>query len=431
MQTALALGQTDEPKAGAVLAANAVKPQIEHWVARAVSTSALPHARTIATQMIDQIQSITNAQNDSWTGLLADVLKTARTNNDDLSGQIADVLTRQVGDLDSKLKLASFFSDALKSDTKNGPNITRALEPLYQEAVVQIRDDDANEQQRCRAMSLIGLGIASPESERELLVSLISPTSPPQVQKEAISYLTGSSDTSAYEELLDRWPSMSKSVRDHCVSRMLERSAWSESLLTALEEKRISVSDLTATAREQLSRSGSRSMRVRADRLIKTSGSTEKQQLVRSYLSQFNAHRDRSNGAALFQKHCAVCHVPDAQGRATGASLENLSDRRDRVLVEAVLDPNRAVDPKYQNYLVQTSDDRSLSGVIEEEAGTSITLAHADGKRTSLNRSDIELMKNSGVSLMPEGLEEVLSPAALQDIIYYLQQGTSPEEAIK
>lgn len=280
-------------------------------------------------------------------------------------------------------------------------------------------------------MSLIGLGIASPDSERELLVSLITPASPPQVQKEAINQLTQSSDTSASDDLLDRWRSMSKSVRDHCVGRMLERSVWSESLLTALEAKRIGVSDLSATAREQLSRSGSRSMRVRADRLIKTSGSMQKQQLVRSYLSQFSANRDVANGAELFKKHCAVCHVPDSRGLATGASLENLSDRRDRVLVEAILDPNRAVDPKYQNYLVQTGDDRILSGVIEEEAGTSITLAHADGKRTTLNRSDIALMKNAGVSLMPEGFEELLSPAALQDIIYYLQRDISPEEAIK
>jgi len=280
-------------------------------------------------------------------------------------------------------------------------------------------------------MTLIGLGIAPPERERELLVSLITPASPPQVQKEAINHLTKSSDTSASEDLLERWQSMSKSVRDHCVSRMLERSAWCESLLTALEEKQIGVSDLSATAREQLSRSGSRSMRVRADRLIKTSGSMHKQQLVRAYLSQFDAQRDRTKGAELFKKHCAVCHVPDSQGRATGASLQNLSDRRDRVLVEAILDPNRAVDPKYQNYLIQTGDDRILSGVIEEEAGTSITLAHADGKRTTLNRSDIALMKAAGVSLMPEGFEELLSPAALQDIVYYLQQGISPEEALK
>jgi putative heme-binding domain-containing protein len=280
-------------------------------------------------------------------------------------------------------------------------------------------------------MSLIGLGIAPPESERELLVSLITPTSPPQVQKEAINHLTRSSDTSASEQLLDRWPSMSKSVRDHCVSRMLERTTWIESLLSALEQNRIGVSDLSAPAREQLSRTGSRSMRVRADRLIKASGSTEKQEIISAYLSQFDGRGDLSRGEALFKKNCAVCHVPDAQGRATGASLENLSDRRDRALVEAILDPNRAVDPKYQNYLVQTTDDRILAGVIEEEAGTSITLAHADGTRTTINRSEITLMKNSGVSLMPEGLEEALSPAALQDIVHYLQAGTSTEEVAK
>ncbi len=44
--------------------------------------------------------------------------------------------------------------------------------------------------------------------------------------------------------MIERWPSMSKSVRDHCVTKMLQRSPWTEQLLTALESKAIPVKDL-------------------------------------------------------------------------------------------------------------------------------------------------------------------------------------------
>ena len=71
--------------------------------------------------------------------------------------------------------------------------------------------------------------------------------------------------------------------------------------------------------------------------------------------------------------------------------------------------------------MIQTDDDRILVGAIEQEVGRSITLAHADGKRTTIRRQEIAQMKNSGVSLMPEGLEEVLGPTAMQDLIGYLQ----------
>ncbi len=165
-------------------------------------------------------------------------------------------------------------------------------------------------------------------------------------------------------------------------------------------------------------------MRVRAQRVTRTTGTVEKQALVRKYLAELSGKPNTQRGEALFQQHCAVCHVANAQGQAVGASLDNLTDRSDQALVTAILDPNRAVDPKYQSYVVQTDDDRILVGAIEQEAGQSITLAHADGKRTTIRRQEIEQMKNSGVSLMPEGLEDVLRPEAMQDLIGYLQSNS-------
>jgi len=50
-----------------------------------------------------------------------------------------------------------------------------------------------------------------------------------------------------------------------------------------------------------------------------------------------------------------------------------------------------------------------------------MTLAHADGKRTTIRREEIAEMKNSGVSLMPEGLQSVLPPHAMRDLVSYLQ----------
>jgi putative heme-binding domain-containing protein len=215
---------------------------------------------------------------------------------------------------------------------------------------------------------------------------------------------------------------MSKNVRDHCVSKMLERKSWTLQLLTALENKTIPVQDISTSARRQLAHTGSRSMRVRAVRVTRTTGSVEKQKLIRQYLSEIDGERDVTRGAALFKQHCAVCHVANDKGQAVGASLDNLTDRSDQALLTAILDPNRAVDPKYQSYVVLTDDERVLVGAIEEEAGQSITLAHADGKRSTIRRQEIQQLKNSGVSLMPEGLEEVLKPEAVSHLIEYLQQ---------
>ncbi len=376
-------------------------------------------------RLVSHIDSGKQSLNDVVQNLLSELLVTAQAGQINVLAEFGDVLADSRSELAAKLELASIFARSLKSGNNLQSDVQRQLGPLYQQAVGLIRDPEQPEGRRCSAMSLIGIGIAPEDRERELLVSLLSPNTPAEVQKQAIDCLTQNQDPSASGDLFDRWPAMSQSVRDHCVGRMLMRRSWSESLLGALESGRIAVSDLTAAARQQLVKSGTRSMRVRAERLVSVSGSIEKRELVQSYLSQLQSKRDSANGAALFKKHCAVCHVPDSEGRATGASLANLSDRSDRALVEAILDPNRAVEPKYQSYIIQTTDDRILAGAIEEEAGSSITLAHADGKRTTIHRSEIASMKNSGVSLMPEGFQEILPPEAVQDLIRYIQDGAA------
>jgi putative heme-binding domain-containing protein len=278
-----------------------------------------------------------------------------------------------------------------------------------------------DEQTRCESLQLVGIGIAPVDREASLLLDLLSPNAPVRVQLAAIDRLAVFADDDAIALLLQNWPTMTRPVRDHCVGRVLERRAWTEQLLDALENETIRVTDLSPAVQQQLRQTGSRSMKVRAQRLTRISGTAEKQELIHSYLLEINGPGDRIRGAAAFKQHCAVCHLADGGDQAVGASLNNLTDRSHAALLTAILDPNRAVDPKYLSYVIRTDDDRILVGVIEDEAGQSITLAHADGKRTTIRRDEIAEMKNTGVSLMPEGLQAVLPPDVMRDLVSYLQ----------
>jgi putative heme-binding domain-containing protein len=202
-------------------------------------------------------------------------------------------------------------------------------------------------------------------------------------------------------------------------------------VLSAIEGGVISVNELSAAARQQLLHSGSRSMMVRAQRLIESTGggAVEKQRLVERYLADFavgetadeGSEGEPHDGATLFAKHCGACHTPDDQGRTIGPSLANLTDRRDRSIVESVLDPNRAVEPRFQSYLIRTEDDELLVGGIENELAETITLARADGTRILVDRRRIAEMKNSGLSLMPEGFETLLTPQQLRAVVRHIQ----------
>ncbi len=414
LRTALALGNTKAPAAGKILGEIAKSAASDPWIARAVSSSARHHAPAILAKLLKQSQAIEPASE-----LLTNLFITAQAGGIDIAKEYGKVFAESQAEFRSQLKLAASFATVLRSAKSD--HMATLFGPLYERSVAIAGNENESEAFRCEALQLIGIGIESVEKEQKLLLELLTPSTPIGVQWEAIDRLSQFADPQSCDELIQRWPSMSKSVRDHCVTKMLQRHQWTEQLLTALESKAIPVKDLTAAARQQLAYTGTRSMRVRAERITRTAGTVEKQALVRKYLSETKRDRDPQKGEALFKQHCAVCHVAKEQAQAVGASLDNLTDRSDQAILTAVLDPNRAVDPRYQSYVIQTDDDRILVGAIEQEAGESITLAHADGKRTTIRRQEIAQLKNSGVSLMPEGLEEVLGPAAMQDLIGFLQ----------
>ncbi|MGB0742721.1 MAG: dehydrogenase, partial [Planctomycetaceae bacterium] len=148
------------------------------------------------------------------------------------------------------------------------------------------------------------------------------------------------------------------------------------------------------------------------------------QELIDEYLTRIEQHQGQpEQGAEVFRKHCSACHRYAEIGREIGADLAALRDRSAGALLTAIIDPNRAVESKFLSYSVLTLDGLQLTGMLQNESGSSVTLLSADGRQQVVPRSEIELLQTSGKSLMPEGLHRDLSAAQLGDVIAFLQQG--------
>jgi putative heme-binding domain-containing protein len=114
-------------------------------------------------------------------------------------------------------------------------------------------------------------------------------------------------------------------------------------------------------------------------------------------------------------------------GHDVGPDLAALADKPADYFLVAILDPNRAVEPRYISYLVDLKSGRQLTGMLASETGTSITLVGPDGKARTVLRSRVERLVSTGKSLMPEGLEKDLSPRDLADLIAWLRSARKPK----
>ena len=115
-----------------------------------------------------------------------------------------------------------------------------------------------------------------------------------------------------------------------------------------------------------------------------------------------------------------TCHQLHDAGGSLGPDLTG-SNRFDLdYLLENIVDPNAAVDKGYILQMIRTTDDRILSGVIQNSDKNSVFLKTATGP-VRLSRSEIANTVNSKMSAMPEGLLLGLKPEQVRDLVAYLQ----------
>ncbi len=129
-----------------------------------------------------------------------------------------------------------------------------------------------------------------------------------------------------------------------------------------------------------------------------------------------------NHGKELFTKACATCHKLHEEGKEIGPDLTH-SNRTDKeFLLVSLVDPSLVVRKEYLQFIVTTSDEGLYNGVVVEKTPGSITLANANAELTTLNLEDVEDIRESDLSLMPEDLLKELSPQDLRDLFAYLQK---------
>ncbi|MDG2126197.1 MAG: dehydrogenase, partial [Verrucomicrobiales bacterium] len=99
---------------------------------------------------------------------------------------------------------------------------------------------------------------------REKVLTLVSPSSSPDIVTAALRTLRTIGDDSLGTKLLDRYPALTPALRREIANTLILRPAWANSLLSALEENSVATSEIPAPVIRALLDSGSEHIRARA-----------------------------------------------------------------------------------------------------------------------------------------------------------------------
>ncbi|HZV05025.1 MAG TPA: c-type cytochrome [Gemmataceae bacterium] len=141
--------------------------------------------------------------------------------------------------------------------------------------------------------------------------------------------------------------------------------------------------------------------------------------------------RDFKNGQKMYAAaRCIICHRFNGEGGATGPDLSQVAGRFSlKDLCESIVEPSKVVSDQYRASVVTTESGKLYTGRIVTETSEKLTILldpEDSTKIAEVKKSDIEEVKPSSVSLMPEGLLKPLNDNEVLDLLAYLLSRGDP-----
>ena len=135
--------------------------------------------------------------------------------------------------------------------------------------------------------------------------------------------------------------------------------------------------------------------------------------------------RDFERGRQLFgQAGCAACHRFAGEGASIGPDLTSLAGRFSvRDILESTLDPNKEISDQYGAIRILKKNGDLVVGRVGNLSGDRLSVIEnmfAPGDFTNVNRSDVESIEPSKVSMMPEGLLNYFKEDEILDLMAFL-----------
>jgi putative membrane-bound dehydrogenase-like protein len=426
LQFAYVLGEIRDPSAGRMLAELAMSDGSDRLMLAGILSSVNEHNVVEFTKRVLEQTTLPGP-------LLSAIIRTA--NGTGKTEALALVLSKLTGARDGEYEPWQFqtlgtllesleqsnlsLDDLAKNDELKdaGARVSRMIDAARR----TIGDESAAMPARVAALGLLLRQRGARDGDLKLLRDALSPQSPAELQSVAIACLSARRARETPALLLSSLKSFSPGVRGAALDALLAREEWAKALLDAVERKELSAGDLDAPRRQRLLQSSSKSIQQRATKVLAETINPDRQKVIDSFAKAAELKGDPDKGKAVFTRACATCHRAGGEGTVVGPELAAVGDKSPQGLLIAILDPNRAVEPRYLNYIMETNDGDTHTGILVSELDQAVKLLGPGGASVSVRRSNVKEIRAGKTSLMPEGLEAGMSTQDMADLIAYVQ----------
>lgn len=254
------------------------------------------------------------------------------------------------------------------------------------------------------------------------LIELLRPLHPAPVQAAAVQALVKLARTERATSPFERWSEYTQPIRRQLANAASRSPGLTAALLDALEQNKIPLVEVDASARQSLQKLPDAEARARSTKLFQNTIAADREEVLREFQPALQMAGDARRGATVFAKTCFVCHTIQGRGKQVGPDLSGIASRPPETVLADILDPSRQVTPDFLSYTVTTSRGESVTGLLVAETAANVTLRRQSLPDDTIPRSAIVELRADGKSLMPDGLEQGLTLQDIADLLAFLGQ---------
>ncbi|MFV2068246.1 MAG: c-type cytochrome, partial [Pirellulales bacterium] len=301
--------------------------------------------------------------------------------------------------------------------TSDAEKVKPAIDAIFDAAEKLAADEGGDSELRCEAVRML----AHVPRASTLLATLARDEPSQKVRIGAMEALAEQTDLEPWRDLLAEYSSLTPVVRRALLDAILKRPDRIRLLLDAMAAEEIRGSEIDRVRRQRLLQYRDTAIRKRANELFEASIPADRTQVLADYREVLELAADPRRGREVFRKNCSTCHLIGGVGVRVGPDIGDTRVKTPEQLLTDVIQPNRAIDSNYIAYAVLTEDGRTLNGLLAAETASSITLTQEENKTVTLTKDQVEEIRSTGVSLMPEGLEKNIPKQEMADLVSFLK----------
>lgn len=432
-QTALSLGYATGDDVVPALATIALRGVDDRWTRWAVATAAVDRAGRLLAEIVHRDELSAPRQQGAKRALVQEVAELVGSSSppDAAAAALASLDGIVRDDVGEGLQRAALVGLA-RGLARRGSSLhgflqgieaahdgRRLAESALEAAARRAANRELDATERGGSIEL--LRYASADQAVDALLSVAAETERPGLQSQAIAALSAHRDPRIAAALLELLPEQTPAIRRAMLDNLLASADRIAALLDAVERGDMAPTELDRPRVDRLLTHRDQELRERARTLLAAALPPPRDEVLDAYRSALDMPADPLRGRAVFERNCGTCHRVADVGVDVGPDISDSRVRKPAQLLTDILDPNRAIDGNYVSYSVATTEGQLHVGIIAAETASSITLRQPENQTVTLLRNEIDEIRSSGISFMPEGLERNIGLQEMADLISFIK----------